>query len=62
MTFTRTEWNTKVRVNFARFLPSLFKGISIIPEKNEERLPEGFKRVYPMSGNIKGDNKAIRYL
>ncbi len=30
LTFDPPHWEVKVRVNFARFLPSLFKGISVI--------------------------------
>lgn len=62
ITFTRSEWTAKVRINFSRFLPNLFRGISIVPEKKGETLPEGFKRIYPISGNVNGNNEPIRYL
>ena len=35
LTFDRPHWKVKVRVNFARFLPSIFRGVSITPEKIE---------------------------
>lgn len=47
ITFDRPHWNVKVRINFARFLPTIFRGVSIIPEKEEERLPLGFRKIFP---------------
>lgn len=61
LTFEPPHWNVKVRVNFARFLPSLFNGVSIIPEKVEERLPIGFRKIYPVEGDGNPFNR-IRYL
>ncbi len=60
-TFDAPHWRVKVRVNFARFLPSIFRGISIIPEKVEEKLPVGFRKVFPANGNGNSFNE-IRYL
>jgi hypothetical protein len=51
----------KVRVNFARFLPSIFRGVSITPEKEEEDLPIGFKKIFPEGGDGNKFNR-IRYL
>ena len=61
LTFDPPHWKVKVRVNIARFLPSLFQGVSIIPEKTGEKLPVGFRKVYPEGGNGKPFNR-IRYL
>ncbi len=61
LTFDPRHWEVKVRANFARFLPSLFRGISIIPGIKEEKLPVGFKKIFPADGN---GNKfgRVRYL
>lgn len=61
LTFDPRRWEVKVRANFARFLPSLFRGISIIPGIEEEKLPVGFKKIFPADGN---GNKfgRVRYL
>ena len=59
--FDPPHWKVKVRVNFARFLPSLFSGMSIVPEKVEESLPVGFRKIYPEGGDGNPFNR-IRYL
>jgi len=61
LTFDPPHWKVKVRVNFARFLPTLFRGVSVIPDKVEEKLPIGFRKVYPEGGDGNPFNK-IRYL
>lgn len=61
LTFERPHWKVKVRVNFARFLPSIFRAVSITPEKVEETLPIGFRKVFPEGGNGYPYNR-IRYL
>lgn len=61
LTFDPPHWEVKVRVNFARFLPSLFKGISVIPDVEKEKLPVGFKKIFPADGNGNKFNK-VRYL
>jgi len=61
LTFDPPHWKVKVRVNFARFLPSLFNGVSIIPDKVEERVPIGFRKIYPQGGDGNPFNR-IRYL
>ena len=63
LTFSRTmEMKLKVRVNFARFLPSLFRGISITPDVKTETLPVGFSRIYPTPTGTSGYGSGIRYL
>ena len=61
LTFDPPHWKVKVRVNIARFLPSLFNGVSIVPDKVEERLPVGFRKIYPEGGDGNPFNR-IRYL
>lgn len=61
LTFDPPHWKVKVRVNLARFLPTLFQGVSIIPEKSSEKLPVGFRKIYPEGGEGKPFNH-IRYL
>ncbi len=61
LTFEPPHWDVKVRVNFARFLPTLFRGVSIIPHVEQERLPVGFKKIFPADGNGNKFNK-VRYL
>ena len=61
LTFDPPHWKVKVRVNIARFLPSLFQGVSIIHEKSSEKLPVGFRKIYPEGGEGKPFNH-IRYL
>lgn len=51
----------KVRVNLARVFTKIFRGVSVMPEKVEEKLPVGFRKVFPANGN--GDKfNEIRYL
>ena len=61
LTFDPPHWKVKVRVNIARFLPSLFNGVSIVPEVTGERAPIGFRKIYPEGGNGNPFNR-IRYL
>ena len=61
ITFDPPYWKVKLRVNFARFLPSVFRGVSVVPEKHEEKLPLGFVKRYPEAGDSDHFNK-IRYL
>ena len=58
ITFEPPHWNVKVRVNFVRFLTTLFQGVSVIPETKVEKLPVGFKKIYPTSNNF----LKVRYL
>jgi len=61
LTFDPPHWKVKVRVNVARFLPSLFNGVSIVPERVGETLPVGFRKVYPEGGGKRPFNR-VRYL
>ena len=61
LTFDPPHWKVKVRVNFARIFSTIFRGISVIPEKVEEKLPVGFKKIYPLDGNGNAF-KTVRYL
>lgn len=58
ITFERPKRELKVRINFARFLPSLFKGMSIIPGKKEKKVSEGFRKIFP-EGDGKQPDKII---
>ena len=60
-TFDPPKWKVKVRLNIARFLPTLFRGVSIIPETSGETLPVGFRKIYPEGGTNTPFNR-IRYL
>ena len=55
----RSEVSVRVRVNFARFLPSIFKGISIVPTKKDVKVSEGFRKIYPIQ---EGTSDKIIYL
>ncbi len=60
ITFDPPKWKVKVRLNLARFLPSIFRTVSISPEKSKETMPEGFKKMYPANdGNGNNFNKII---
>lgn len=61
ITFVRPKKGVDVRINFARFLPSIFKGVSIVPKKKEKKVAEGFRKVYPADGNGNPFDK-VRYL
>ena len=61
LTFDPPHWEVKVRVNFARFLPTLFRGMSLIPDIEKEKLPIGFKKIFPADGNGNKFGK-VRYL
>lgn len=62
LVFTRMkELTMRYRVNLTRFLPTLFRGISVYPQMKEERLPVGFRKIYPADGSGRADDE-IRYL
>ena len=61
LTFDPPHWKVDVRVNFARFLPSIFRGVSVTPRIEKEKLPIGFKKIFPADGNGNKFNK-VRYL
>ena len=58
-TFVPPRIKVKLRINFARFLPTIFRGVSVIPTIEKEQLPIGFVKVYPTEGNV---NNKIIYL
>lgn len=61
ITFDPPHWEVKLRMNFVRFLPTIFRGMSMVPQLEKDKLPIGFKKVYPDGGN--GDRfTTIRYL
>lgn len=62
ITFQTPEIKVKLRINVSRFLPTLFKGIGISVERTEEKLPHGFKRVYPSYDSNGSVSSKIRYL
>lgn len=55
----RSEIKVRVRVNFSRFLPNLFKGVSVVASKNDINVPEGFRKIYPENPKRTG---IVRYL
>ena len=61
LTINPTRVTAKVRLNITRFLPSLFRGISIYPEIHEDKSPIGFSKIYPADGNG-NPFRTIRYL
>ncbi|MDO4511479.1 MAG: hypothetical protein Q4B68_06665 [Bacteroidales bacterium] len=61
ITFDPPHYRVKVRINLVRFFTKIFQGVSVRPEKVEEKLPVGFRKVYPANGNGEPFNE-IRYL
>ena len=61
LTFDPPHWEVKVRANFTRFLPTIFRAVSVVPTVEEEKLPIGFKKIFPADGNGNKFNK-VRYL
>lgn len=63
LTFKRMK-NLKVRtrVNLNRFLPTLFRGISVYPQITTEELPVGFRKIYPTNEGVWSPGDTIRYL
>lgn len=59
LTFDKAHWKLKVHVNIMRFLPTLFRGISVIPEKKGESLPVGFNKVFPEDSDSQSTRKII---
>lgn len=60
--FQKPALKFKLRINFARFMPSLFKGLGISAEIENKKLPLGFRRVYPSYDENGSDISKIRYL
>ena len=61
LTFDPPHWEVKLRANFTRFLPTIFRAVSVVPTVEEEKLPIGFKKIFPADGNGNKFNK-VRYL
>lgn len=61
LTFEPPHIKVKVRLNLARIFTKVFRGVSVMPEKVEEKLPVGFHKVFPANGNGEKFNE-IRYL
>lgn len=59
--FTPPHWKVKVRANFVRFLPSLFRAVGVSPEKHEDHLPVGFNKIFPVGDDTHHFNH-VRYL
>ena len=62
LVFEHRKISFRFRINLARFLPSLFKGISLIPDMEKEELPVGFHRIYPTADDNDTATGEIRYL
>ena len=60
VTFTRPSVKLRLRINFSRFLPTLFSGIGISAEMSNPKHTLGMKKIYP-TGDQRNDLK-IRYL
>lgn len=61
VTFDPPHWEVRTRINLGTFLPSIFKRMSIYPQKSEDKLPQGFMKIYPSDGNG-NPFREIRYL
>ena len=62
LTFVKARWKLKFRANFARFLPSLFKGISLLTEYDDAKAPLGFRKIFPARDDDGTTSGVIRYL
>ena len=63
LVFEHRKISFRFRINLARFLPSLFKGISLIPDMEKEELPVGFHRIYPTADdNDTFPQNGVRYI
>ncbi len=60
--FKKNSLNMRLRFNFTRFLPRLFRFISVSPTIEKEELPIGFNKIYPASDSNGTQHNEIRYL
>ena len=60
--FKRSSLKTRVRFNLTRFLPKLFRFISVSPYIDKEELPVGFSKIYPAFDDNESLHHEIRYL
>lgn len=61
LTFVKPSVKLKFRMNVARFLPTLFRGLSVIAEKGSETMSLGFRKIYPTTSHD-SENGVVRYL
>ena len=57
-----TELKVRLRINFARFLPSVFKGVSVIPSIDNPSPSRGMRKIYPAADENGTQWQGIRYL
>jgi len=62
LSFVKPAVKLKFRMNVARFLPTLFKGLSVIAERGSETMPLGFRKIYPAMDENGTSRGVIRYL
>lgn len=62
LTFVRSEIKLRVRFNVMRFLPKIFRFITLSPYKEGEELPVGFRKVFPSYDNNGSRPGEVRYL
>lgn len=60
--FKQNSLKVRVRFNLTRFLPKLFRFISVSPYVEKEELPVGFSKVYPAYDDNESQHHEIRYL
>ncbi len=62
LTFVRSEIKLRVRFNVMRFLPKIFRFITLSPYKDGEELPVGFRKIFPSYDNNGSRLGEVRYL
>ena len=62
LTFKKNSLKVRLRFNLSRFLPKLFRFISIYPSVKKEELPVGFNKIYPAYDDNGSIHHEIRYL
>lgn len=60
--FKKNSLKVRLRFNLSRFLPKLFRFISIYPSVKKEELPVGFNKIYPAYDDNGSIHHEIRYL
>ena len=61
LTFDPPHYKVKVRLNLARFFSKIFRGVSVTPEKVEEKLPVGFRKVSLRMATVRNSMKFAIY-
>lgn len=60
---SHSKLDVRVRVNVSRFLfPTIFRGVSVIPNKINPTAPVGFRRIFPVVNNNDRPATNVRYL